>query len=123
MGKSLQEKIDFYIDFYIGKGYNGEKLHKVLLKNKDYVKLLHERKQKLTKKISLTKSEAKNYVLSRDEDYTILEKVKLLEKKRLTKEERFLLKLIRTQLEHDWRKRLIKELDKILLRYKRLSRS
>ncbi|MBS3116117.1 hypothetical protein J4421_00820 [Candidatus Woesearchaeota archaeon] len=114
MTKSLQ-KIG---DFYISQGYKGEEFRKILSEDKDYQKLLKERKQKLTKKILLTKTEKKKYVMSIDEDYKILSKVKRLEKLKLNKEEKFLIKFIRTQLEHDWRKRLIKDLDKILLKYK-----
>ena len=105
------------------QGYKRDELRRILLKDKDYQKLLKERKQKLTNKISLTKTEEKKYVMSIDEDYEILSKVKQLEKLDLNKDEKFLIKFIRTQLEHDWRKWLIKELDKILLKYKRLPRS
>lgn len=115
MRKSLQ-KIE---DFYISRGYKGDKLRKILLKDKDYQKILKERKQKLSKKILLTKREKRKYVMSLNQDYEILSKVKRLEKLKLNKEERFLIKLIKTQLERDWRKWLIKELDKILLKYKR----
>ncbi len=104
-------------DFYQNQGYEGNELRKILLKDKDYLGLLNEKKKKLTKKASLTKAEEKKYVLSTDEDYEILSKVKQLEKRDLNKEEKFLVKLIRTQLEHDWRKWLVKELDKILLKY------
>ncbi|MBI3032933.1 hypothetical protein HYY69_05640 [Candidatus Woesearchaeota archaeon] len=69
-------------------------------------------------KISLTLTEKKKYVMSVDQDYEILSKVKQLEKLKLTKDEKFLIKLIRTQLERHWRKWLIKELDKILLKRK-----
>ncbi len=114
MKKSLQ-KIE---DFYMSQGHKGPELRKILSKDKAYQKLLKERKQRLTKKVSLTKTEKKKYVMSIDEDYEILSKVKQLEKLNLNKEEKFLIKFIRTQLEHDWRKWLIKELDKILLKYK-----
>ena len=119
MKKSLQ-RIE---NFYLSEGYKGNELRKILSKDKDYQQLLEERKQKLTNKISLTKTEEKKYVMSIDEDYEILSKVKQLEKLDLNKDEKFLIKFIRTQLEHDWRKWLIKELDKILLKYKRLPRS
>lgn len=105
-------------DFYANQGYKGDELRKILLKDKDYQKLLNERKQKLTKKISLTRKEEKKYVMSTDEDYEILGKVKQLEKIKLTKEEKFLVKLIKTQLEHPWRKYLILELNKILRKHK-----
>src|SRR3989338_8289395 len=117
MKKSLQ-RIE---DFYVKQGYKGNELRKILSKDKEYQKLLKERKQKLTKKISLTKTEKKKYVMSVDKDYEILLKVKQLEKLTLTKEEKFLIKFIRTQLEHDWRKWLIKELDKILISHFRQS--
>ncbi len=119
MKKSLQ----IIEDSYMSQGYKGDELRKILSKDKGYQKLLKERKQKLTKKISLTKTEEKKYVMSIDQDYEILSKVKQLEKLNLDKEEKFLIKFIRTQLEHDWRKWLIKELDKILLKYKRSPRS
>jgi len=105
-------------DFYSSQGYKGNELRKILSKDRDYQKLLQERKQKLTKNILLTKTEKKKYVMSIDEDYEILSKVKQLERLNLNKEEKFLIEFIRTQLEHDWRKWLIKELDKILLNKK-----
>jgi|SRR3989344_244017 len=105
-------------DFYSSQGYKGNELRKILSKDRDYQKLLQERKQKLTKNILLTKTEKKKYVMSIDEDCEILSKVKQLERLNLNKEEKFLIEFIRTQLEHDWRKWLIKELDKILLNKK-----
>ena len=114
MKKNSLQRIE---DFYISQGYKGDELRKILLKDKDYLKLLNERKQKLTKKISLTKTEEKKYVMSIDEDYEILSKVKELEKLNLSKEDKFLVKFIRTQLEHDWRKQIIQTLNKILRKY------
>lgn len=70
--------------------------------------------RRLTVKISLTKREKKKYVMSTDQDYEILSKIKQLEKCDLNKQEKFLVRLVRTQLERDWRKWLIKELDWIL---------
>lgn len=114
--KSLQE----IEDFYISHDYVGEKLRRILLKDKDYLKLLKERKQQLTKRTTLTKTEKRKYVMSTDKDYEILSKVKQLEKLNLDKEEKFLVRFILTQLEQDWRKGLIKELDKILLKHQNL---
>ena len=85
MKKSLQ-RIE---DFYMSQGYKGDELRKILSKDKDYQKLLQERKQKLTKKISLTKTEEKKYVMSIDQDYEILSKVKQLEKLELNKRRSF----------------------------------
>ena len=105
-------------DFYITQGFSGESLRKKLLKDEGYQKLLMERKQKLGKRASLTKAEEKKYVMSVDEDYAILEKIKILEKMKLGKEEKFLVHLIKAQLEHDWRKSLIKVLDKLLSKHR-----
>ena len=115
MKKSLQE----IEDFYKNQGYVGDTLRKVLEKDKEWQRLVKERKQKLNKKFPLTNLEKKKYVMSTDGDYEILSKIKQLERLKLTKEEKFLVKFIRTQLEHDWRKPLIQTLDKILRKYLR----
>lgn len=111
--KSLQEIEDFYINL----GYRNDRLRKALIKNKNYQKLLGERKQKLTKKIKITLSEKKRYVLSTDTDFEILSKCKKLEKLELKKEDKILIKIIKAQLEDDWRKSLIKMLNELLKKY------
>lgn len=112
--KSLQE----IEDFYRNQGYEHEELRRVLEKDKEWQRIVKERKQRLSKKISLTKSETKKYVMSTDEDFEILARIKEIEKiKTFRKEDRILVKLIRTQLEHDWRTPLLKTLDKILQKY------
>lgn len=73
--KSLQQIEDFYINL----GYRGDKLRRVLSEDKDYQKLLKERKQKLTKRIRITSLEKKKYVLSTYTDFEILSKCKKLE--------------------------------------------
>lgn len=114
--KSLQfQEIE---DFYINLGYRGNELRKVLAKDKWYQKLLKERKQKLTKQFKITPTEKKKYVLSTDADFEILDRCKQLEKLKLTKEDKFLVKLIKTQLEDDWRKPLLKTLNQLLKKYK-----
>ena len=110
MEKSLQK----IVDFYINRGYKDEKLRNILKSDKAYIKLLNERKQKLSKKFHLTKSEERKHVMSADQDYEILGKIKILEKMKLKKEEKFLVNFARTQLEHDWRKPLMKMLNKVL---------
>lgn len=106
--------------FYYNQGYKGERLRKALEKDEEYQKLLKKRKQKLTKKFQLTKSELKQYVLSTDEDFEILGKIHKLEKiKNLKKEDRFLVKLIKTQLKLEWRKPLLSTLNKILSKYRK----
>jgi len=56
------------------------------------------------KQFKPTTAEKKRYVLSKGADFEILSRVKELEKADLTNEDKHLTKLIRTQLEADWRK-------------------
>lgn len=62
--------------------------------------------------------EKKNYILNDKYDLVILSKIKKLEKKKLNKQDKITLKLIRTQLKKDWRSPLIKYLNKLLKKYK-----
>ena len=54
-----------------------------------------------------------------NEDYEILSKIKQLEKLKLTKQDKYLIKFVKTQLEHDWRKPILKTLSKVLKKYER----
>ena len=74
---------------------------------------------KLKKSFSLTKTEQRKYVMSTNEDYEILQKVKKLEKLKLTKEEKILVWLIKTQLEPKWRKYLLQTLNKLFKKYQK----
>ena len=60
----------------------------------------------------------KKYILKTKRDVTILNSCKRLEKLRLSKADRDLVALIRTQLERDWRKYLLAYLEKLLKKYK-----
>ncbi|MBC8501133.1 MAG: hypothetical protein ISS25_03995 [Nanoarchaeota archaeon] len=113
--KSLQQIQDYYETL----GYKGDKLRKVLDKDKEYQKIIKERKQKLTKHFKITKKEKKKYVLSTDEDFEILAKCKQLEKLKLTKDDKSLVEFLKTQLEDDWRKPLLKKLNNLLRKYKK----
>ena len=62
----------------------------------------------------LTKAEKKKYVLKDKKDLVILAKVKELEKRKLNKKDKEVVKLIKTQLKDDWRTPLIKYLNKLL---------
>lgn len=55
----------------------------------------------------------KRYIIDEKRDMIIYQKIKKLEKKKLSKEKKEMLKLIKTQLEGDWRKYLIQELNKL----------
>ncbi|MBI2133797.1 hypothetical protein HYU11_03900 [Candidatus Woesearchaeota archaeon] len=114
MAKSIQ-RIE---DFYLSRGYKRSALRKILWKDKEYQRLLDERKQKLTKRFAITKTEEKKYAMSTDEDYEILYKIKQLGKLKLNAADSHLVKLIRSQLEHDWRRPLIKEIERIMRRYR-----
>lgn len=112
--KSLQQIEDFYLNL----GHKENKLRKALEKDKEYQKLLKERKRKLNKQLKVTSAEKKKYVLSTNTDFEILAKCKQLEKLKLLKEDRNLVKFIKTQLEYDWRKPLLKTLNHLLKKYK-----
>jgi len=111
--------MDIIIDRYVSLGYQGFKLRKSLEKDKEYQRLLNEKKQQLIKKYKLTPAEKKKYFMPSDRDYEILDKCKKLKKLKLTKEDRYLVEFILTQLYDDWRKPLIRELDKLLRKYKK----
>jgi len=111
--KSLQE----IEDYYKNKSYGENKLKKVLSKDKEWVRLYKKRKQKLTKSFPLTKTEQRKYVMSTNKDYEILKKIKQLKKLKLTKKDKVLIDLIKTQLEYEWRKYLIQILNLLLKRY------
>ena len=104
---------------YFKKGYKGKKLKEVLKRDKKFKRLLKKKKGLLTKKIKITKKEKSDYILSTNEDYLILSKIKELEKKRLRKADAEIIKLIRTQLRHDWRTPLVNHLNKLSKKYKK----
>ncbi|PIN79420.1 hypothetical protein COV16_04310 [Candidatus Woesearchaeota archaeon CG10_big_fil_rev_8_21_14_0_10_34_8] len=74
-------------------------------------------KQNNKSKMKLTKLEKNIYVMSHKRDYEILLLIKQIEKQKLTKQDKSLIRLIKTQLKKDWRTPLIKELNKLLRRY------
>ena len=61
----------------------------------------------------------KRYVLKEKGDYEILEKIYQLEKCRLSSADKEVLKLIRTQLKDDWRKPLLKFLNRLEKKYEK----
>ncbi|MDP2944675.1 MAG: hypothetical protein Q8N57_03895 [bacterium] len=68
--------------------------------------------------LKINERDKKRYVLSEERDYIILKKIYQLEKYKLSITKKGILNLIRTQLEHDWRKPLIKFLDGMIKKYK-----
>ncbi|MBU1252413.1 MAG: hypothetical protein KKC96_02370 [Nanoarchaeota archaeon] len=69
--------------------------------------------------LKLTPYEKKNYPMPKKEDFIILNKIRELEKMKLSLNAKEEVKLIRTQLEKDWRAPLIKSLNKLLKKYKK----
>ena len=69
--------------------------------------------------MKLTSYEKRNYVMNDKNDFVILKKIKLLEKKKLNSKDKKTINLIRTQLKKNWRSPLIKYLDKIIIKYKK----
>ena len=57
------------------------------------------------------------YILKEKRDFEILEKCKELEKKKLTKDDKLLVRFLKTQLEDNWRKPLLKVLNGLLKKY------
>ena len=70
-------------------------------------------------KLKLSEYERKRYVLKDKEDFIILDKIKEIEKFKLNNNDKGIVKLIRTQLERNWRKSLINYLNKIKKRYRK----
>ena len=69
--------------------------------------------------LKATAQEMKRYVLRTHEDLEILAKCKILEKLQLTKYDKEFVKMIKTQLEKEWRRPLLKQLNKLLKEYAR----
>jgi hypothetical protein len=67
----------------------------------------------------ITKYEKRNYLLNDKKDLIILSKIKMLEKKKLSKKDKEIVKLIRTQLKADWRTPLVDYLNKLSIKYKK----
>lgn len=113
MKKSLQE----IEDHYIRKGLHGDTLWRALKRDKIYQRILSKKKAILTKRLKVGKNEKKRYVLSTDQDYEILGKIRELEQKNLSVQDKKFVAFLRTQLEHDWRSPFIKILNKLLEKY------
>lgn len=111
--ESMQEVGDFYINL----GYRGDKLREALSVDKRYQRLLKEKKQKLNNTIKVSSVDKKKYVLATDIDFDILDKCKKLEKLKLLKEDRALVAIIKAQLKEDWRKSLVRKLNRLLKLY------
>lgn len=93
-------------DSYKRRGFSGAELRRALERDEEWRSIWQERRAKLNRKSKPTRRE-KTYVLSTDEDYEILRAIKDLEAMALTKDEKEIVRLLRTQLKHDWRSPLL----------------
>lgn len=67
--------------------------------------------------ILIKEEDRKRYVLAEKRDFEILEKIYKLKEHDLSKEDKEIIELIRTQLEKDWRKPLMQFLNKLIKKY------
>jgi len=104
-------------DYYFRHGLRGTKLRKATENDQEYMKILKKRQANLTKKFPVKPQDKKRYILSTDQDYQILWKIYDLERKNLSDNDKVLVKLMRTQLEHHWRAPVIKFLNQLLKKY------
>ena len=109
-------------DFYQRKGLQDSSLRRALERDKEYARILNQRRNRLKANFKIKKAEQKKYVLSLDEDYHILGKIKILLQQKLTKEDKEIVTLLRTQLEHDWRKPLLTYLNKTIKKYSHIKK-
>lgn len=113
MKKSLQA----IEDYYYRKGLRGDALRKATEQDSEYLTILKEKRSRLTKQFKVRPEDKRRYVLSTDTDYEIIGKIYELERRKLSTQDRELVKLIRTQLEHHWRTPILKFLNQLLRRY------
>lgn len=85
--------------------------------DKDFQSALAEKKQQIGNKYGVNKEDEKKYLLPLEVDYEILSKIKELETKQLNDEDSRLVKVIKAQLEEEWRKPLMEELNQLLEKY------
>ena len=103
---------------YIRKGYHGKKLVAALKEDKEYQRLLKVKRHKIRPLLkTASPSELKKYVLSEKADFVILDLIHKLEKKKLNRTDKRIIELIKAQLEHDWRRSLIRTLRALLRKY------
>ncbi len=114
MAKSLQQ----IEDYYLTQGLTGEALRKALKSDGEYQEIWKERKKQIRNKLDISDEDEEKYILSRQEDYEILSRVRELESKPLSDVDKEFVELIRTQLEEEWRTPLVDKLSELLQKYR-----
>ena len=69
--------------------------------------------------LKINQNDKKRYVLGEKRDYEILDKIYGLKKFQLSLEDKRIIKLVKTQLERDWREPLIRFLDELAKKYQK----
>ena len=113
----MQKSLQTLIDHYTNLGLKGVQLLSALKSDKEYQARLKARMSKAAGAFKVKAADRKRYVLSTDEDFEILGKIYALEQRKLSKEDKTMIRFLRTQLEHDWRAPIIKVLDELLKKY------
>lgn len=104
-------------DAYEEQGLRGEALRKALASDAEYQRLLAEKHAALLRASDIAPEDAVRYVIATDRDVEILGKIRTLEALPLSEHDARAVRLIRAQLEQDWRTALLAELDAMLTRY------
>lgn len=100
---------------YYQKGLRGNKLRQTLKRNKAYSAAMEKaRKEAVEKGFMVSRADLEKYPLVKLFDFEILYKCRQAQKKKLSKEDKRMVKMILSQLEYDWRKPLLKEINRIL---------
>lgn len=103
---------------YFRKGYQGNKLAAALKKDKEYRRILKQKRVDVQSSLKLvTQKELKKYVLSEKEDFIILNLIHSLERQKLSSADRALVEIMKAQLEHDWRRSILNKLKNLLRKY------
>lgn len=104
-------------DFYFNLGYRSKKFHSALKNDKEYQKLLKEKKQKVSRTLKINPAGKKKYVLATDIDLEILSQRNNLLKQSPSESDEELIELIKSQLLDDWRSPLLKKLKSLFKKY------
>ena len=111
---SGNEAFKIYESYY-KKGLRGNKLKQALKRDKAYSAAMEKSRKEAAKKgFEISKTDLEKYPLVRLIDFEILYKCRLAQKKKLSKEDKKMVKMILSQLEYDWRRPLKKEIERIL---------
>lgn len=104
-------------DSYEQQGLRGERLRKALADDGEYQRLLAAKHAALASAQNVPPEDAGRYVMATDRDIEILGKIRMIETLPLSEHDARAVRLIRAQLEYDWRTSLLAELDGMLARY------